>query len=73
MNRLTERLPNGVVRAPVTDENRGDSCMMRLAAYEDLSTVRRTRGAERADAVGACEREIAGGSFIISGCLPRME
>ena len=35
MNRLTERLPNGVVRAPVTDENRGDSCMMRLAAYED--------------------------------------
>ena len=23
------------VRAPVTDENRGDSCMMRLAAYED--------------------------------------
>ena len=39
MNRLTERLPNGVVRAPVTDENRGDSCMMRLAAYEDLGTV----------------------------------
>ena len=39
MNRLTERLPNGVVRAPVTDENRGDSCMMRLAAYEDLGPV----------------------------------
>ena len=39
MNRLTERLPNGVVRAPVTDENRGDSCMMRLAAYEDLGTA----------------------------------
>ena len=39
MNRLTERLPNGVVRAPVTDENRGDSCMMRLAAYEDTGLM----------------------------------
>ena len=31
MDRLTERKPNGVVRTDV----RGDSVMLRLAAYED--------------------------------------
>lgn len=36
MNRLTKRLENGVVkRTDVDDNNRGDSVMLRLAAYED--------------------------------------
>lgn len=36
MERLTERLENGAIRrAPVTDGNRGESIMSRLAAYED--------------------------------------
>ena len=36
MERLTERLPNGVIRrVEVNDENRGENVMSRLAAYED--------------------------------------
>lgn len=37
MNRLTERLENGVIkRVEVSDDNRGGSVMARLAAYEDI-------------------------------------
>lgn len=38
--RLTERLTNGVIRrGAVTDDNRGETIMSRLAAYEDLGAV----------------------------------
>lgn len=57
-DRLTERLTNGVIRrSAVTDDNRGESIISRLAQYEDIGTVEELSAlkAENAALLGICE------------------
>ncbi|WP_312611449.1 hypothetical protein [Oscillibacter sp.] len=62
MERLTERLPNGVIRrVEVNDENRGENVMSRLAAYEDTGMEPEeikdfvSRWKEAAELAGLCK------------------